>query len=174
MLTLNLRRIRDAHERFEQVYEPAALGAESNVYRVVEPARLAMDVFKDQDRFRLVGSVQTTFELACSRCLEPFTWPVDAAFDLQYQPKAAYTEHEERAIGEADFSAAYYEDETIDLGQLMAEQLHLSLPMKPLCREECLGLCPQCGTNLNRSTCDCRRDWEDPRLTALRTFKRDS
>jgi len=178
VLTLNLSRIRTAHERFEQVYEPEAFtGPDARAqesYAVVQPVRLVMDIYKDQERFRLAGRVSTRLELACSRCLEPFDWPVDAAFDLQYQPKARYEEHQEREIREDDFSAAFYENETIDLGQLMAEQFHLALPMKPLCTDDCRGLCPQCGTNLNRSTCDCRRDWDDPRLAALRALRRDS
>lgn len=174
MLTLNLGRIRAAHERFEEVYEPDALGGDPDTYRVVAPVRLVMDVYKDQERFRLVGGVKTTLELACGRCLDPFTLPVDAAFDLQYQPVATYSEHEERELGDDDFSAAYYENESIDLGQLMAEQFQLALPMKPLCGEDCQGLCALCGTNLNRGTCDCQREWDDPRLAALRALKRES
>ncbi len=177
MLTLNLSRIRTAHERFEEVYDPGAFAgpdAAQYTYIVTQPVQLAVDVHKDQERFRLVGRVATRLELTCSRCLEPFDWPVDATFDLQYQPKEKYAEQQEREIREGDFSAAYYENETIDLGQLMAEQFHLVLPMKPLCTDDCRGLCPQCGTNFNRGTCECRSDWDDPRLAALRALQRES
>jgi uncharacterized protein len=178
VLTLNLSRIRTAHERFEQVYEPDVFSGPDaqaqDAYVVIQPARLAMDVHKDQKRFRLVGRVSTRLELACSRCLEPFEWPVDATFDLQYQPREQYAEHQEREIRVDDFSVAFYDNETIDLGQLMDEQFHLSLPMKPLCMDDCRGLCPLCGTNLNRSTCECRPDWNDPRLAALRALRRES
>ena len=54
--------------------------------------------------------------------------------------------------------------------QLMDEQFYLALPMKPLCREACKGLCPNCGTNLNEATCDCQVRWEDPRLAALKAL----
>jgi uncharacterized protein len=50
----------------------------------------------------------------------------------------------------------------------MQEQLYLSLPMKPLCQDACKGLCPSCGTNLNRGACDCSNQWIDPRFAALR------
>jgi uncharacterized protein len=53
----------------------------------------------------------------------------------------------------------------------MQEQFYLSLPMKPLCSEDCKGLCPVCGTNLNRDTCNCRRDWDDPRFAALKNLQ---
>ena len=63
------------------------------------------------------------------------------------------------------------DDVQIDLGHLVMEQLHLALPMKPLCSETCKGLCPQCGTNLNTGSCNCDPRWEDPRLAALKALK---
>ena len=168
MLLLNLKKIRTAQERFEHTYEPGAFKADPDAYRIVEPVRLAFDIFKDKQQFRLVGRVQTTLELPCSRCLEPFTLPVDQTFDLRYQPHAHNTGEGEREIEEDDLTTAFYEDDEIDLGQLMREQFYLALPMKPLCAADCKGLCPVCGTNLNRGSCDCKREWDDPRMAALR------
>jgi len=169
MLSLNLNKIRTAQERFEQVYPPGQFGIEPD-FRVVEPIALAFDIFKDKQQFRLVGRVQTTLELTCGRCLEPYTLPVDQTFDLRYQPHAHNTGEGEREIEEDDLTTAFYENDEIDLGQLMREQFYLALPMKPLCSVACRGLCPMCGTNLNRDNCECKRDWEDPRLQALKTL----
>jgi uncharacterized protein len=177
MPVLNLKTVRSPHERVEQVYPPEALGADQESWSVLAPATLAFDIYKDADRFRLVGALQTVLELSCSRCLEPFRWPVDAAFDLRYQPLAPPPPEGEREVQEDDLSSAFYEDETIDLGQLMREQCYLAVPMKPLCREACRGLCPQCGTNMNREPCACSRAWDDPRLAplkSLRTTKKES
>jgi uncharacterized protein len=171
MLSLNLAKIRAQQERFEQVYAPRACAGPGEDFAVVAPVSLAFDIYKDKDQFRLAGRVQTTLELPCSRCVEAFESPVDASFDLRYHPRSQNVGEGEREVEEDDLSTSFYEDETIDLGQLIREQLYLSLPMKPLCREACNGLCPQCGMNLNRGTCDCRRDWEDPRLAALRALK---
>jgi DUF177 domain-containing protein len=170
MLSLNLSRIRVAEEHFEKVYEPAALGEERDSFAIVGPVDLAFDIFKDKDRFRLVGRVRTRLELTCSRCLEPYVMPVDAEFDLRYRPRGENIGDGEREVEEGDLTDAFYENETIDLGQLMHEQFYLALPMKPLCADDCRGLCAQCGTNLNRGACDCPRDWDDPRLAALKTF----
>ena len=174
MLALNLSRVRTAHERFEQVYQPEALDQAGGDYRVVAPASLAFDIYKDKRHFRLVGRVQTTLELPCSRCLEPFTWPVDAEFDLRYQPQALNQGEGEREIEEDDLTTAFYQNDEIDLGQLMREQFYLALPMKPLCEPGCKGLCPECGTNRNRATCACDHQWQDPRLAALKALKRES
>ena len=173
MLSLNLSKIRTAQERFERVYQPDQLARESD-YTVAAPVDLQFDIFKDKQQYRLVGRVKTTLELACGRCLEPFTLPVDQPFDLRYQPHAQNTGEGEREIEEDDLTTAFYENDEIDLGQLMREQFYLALPMKPLCNDDCKGLCPICGTNLNRGTCDCNRQWEDPRLAALKTLRKDS
>ena len=172
MLLLNLNKIRTAHERFHQVYSPGQFGTDDE-FRVVAPITLGLDIFKDKAQFRLTGRIQTTLELPCSRCLEPFTMPVDQTFDLRYQPHAENTGDGEREIEEDDLTTAFYENDEIDLGQLMREQFYLSLPMKPLCRDECKGLCPTCGTNWNTGACDCKEEWEDPRLAPLKTLKTD-
>jgi uncharacterized protein len=171
-MLLNVGRIRTALERYEKVYEPEAFGdSGGDDFRVAAPVRLAFDIVKDQRHFRLAGGVKTTLELPCSRCLETFLSPVDSQFDLRYQPDAPETAEGEREIREDDLTTAYYENDEIDLGQLMREQFYLALPMKPLCRDDCRGLCPLCGMNLNRGTCECKREWEDPRLAVLKKLK---
>jgi uncharacterized protein len=154
MLALNLSRIRAAQERFERDYPPEALGPTED-FRVAAPVSLAFEIFKDKQQFRLVGRVKTTLELPCSRCLEPFEWPVDAEFDLRYLPQsaAAAQEKSEREVDDDDMAAAFYVNDEIDLGQLMLEQFYLSLPMKPLHSDDCKGLCPVCGTKCNRASC---------------------
>lgn len=174
MLLLNLGRIRTAHERVDQVFEPAELGQTHDDFRVVAPTSLVFDVHKDKQQFRLVGRVRSTLELPCVRCLEPLPWPVDAEFDLRYVPGGTMAGAGEHEIAGDDLTTAFYENEEIDLGQLMTEQFYLSLPMKPLCDVDCRGLCPECGTNLNRGSCACERRWVDPRLAALSALKKES
>lgn len=177
-MRLDLSHIRQPETAFLRQYEPSAFADEDEDedYRVVAPVALAFTIHKDHDRFRLVGTITTTLELRCSRCLEPFALPVNAAFDLRYLPEgvaAPAEETEDRELGEADASATIYEGDAIDLGDLMREQFYLALPMKPLCREDCKGLCPHCGTNLNTDTCQCQTQWEDPRLAGLKALITD-
>ena len=169
-MLLDLSKIRTPHERYEKAYPPEAFKADAD-YKIVEPVKLAFDIHKDKNTFRLDGRVETRLELPCSRCLEPFRWPVDEPFELTYQPRGAHTDEHEREIADADFSAAFYENDEIDLEQLIRERIEMSMPMKPLCRSDCQGLCAVCGTNLNRATCNCKRDWEDPRLAALKQLR---
>ena len=170
MLPLSLNQIRTAQDRIERVLRPDQFEPDED-YTVVAPVSLAFDIFKNKQAFRLAGRVQTTLEMKCSRCLEPFMVPVDQEFDLRYQPHTINTGEGEREIEEDDLTTAFYENDEIDLGQLTHEQFVLSLPMKPLCSDACRGLCPVCGTNLNKSACDCKPVWEDPRLAALRELR---
>ena len=174
MLALNLQKIRTADEHVERVYSPEAVGAETDVYRIIRPVTLVFDVHKDRSTFHLSGRVRTRLELVCSRCLEPFEVDVDTPFDLRYQPQPGAAAEGEHELGDGDFDAAYYVDDEIDLGQLIQERIYLALDMKPLCSDDCKGLCSNCGTNLNRGTCSCDTHWEDPRLTALRALKKES
>ena len=76
-MLLDLNTIHAPRERYEKVYPPEAFSAEGEAFRVVGPVSLAFDIVKDKQQFQLIGTVTTTLELPCSRCLEPFTWPVD-------------------------------------------------------------------------------------------------
>jgi len=171
-MLLDLSRIRTPQEHFDQVYPAEAFAADRGDFRVSAPVSLAFDIFKDKADYRLFGRTQTTLELPCSRCLEPISVAVDVPFDLRYQPHGSNTpgKEDEREIEEDDFATAFYDDDQIDLGQLMREQFYLAAPMKPLCGSDCRGLCPGCGTNLNRDTCGCKRDWDDPRFAVLKTL----
>ena len=178
MFSLNLKNIRSAEEHVEETYQAQAFAdayaEEADLFSVTGPIALTLDVRKDKAVFQLTGQVRASLELMCSRCLEPFPLAVDASFDLRYEPRVVAADPVERELGDEDFGREFYEHDTIDLGQLVRERLYLSLPMKPLCQEGCRGLCPECGTNLNRGTCTCRHEWHDARLAALQALKKES
>ena len=169
-MILDLTQFRQPETDVVRRYEPEQFEGRTSQFRVVAPVDLRFKVYKDRDRYRLVGRLSTVLEQACGRCLEPFRQPVDTPFDIRYLPQSENTGVIEREVEEDDLSDAFYRDEQIDLLQLMEEQFYLALPMKPLCREDCKGLCPNCGTNLNDATCTCEVRWEDPRLAGLKAL----
>jgi uncharacterized protein len=173
-MQLDLTRYRQPLGHFSRTFQPEEVEQEGDSYRVVAPVQLDFELHKDKDRFRLVGSAVTELELPCSRCLESYRMPVNAAFDLRYHPASEMSQDEEREVEEDDLETSYYREDQIDLNELLREQFYLALPMKPLCREDCKGLCAQCGTNLNTGTCDCSASGIDPRLAPLRQLKKES
>jgi uncharacterized protein len=170
-MKLDLTRYRQPLTPFARTFQPEEVDADLDTYRVASPVELAFDIHKDKDKFRLVGRVRAELELTCSRCVEPYRFPVDAEFDQRYLPASDASTTADTEVEQDDLETSYYENDQIDLSELMREQFYLALPMKPLCRDDCKGLCSQCGTNLNTGTCDCAPVWEDPRLAALKQLK---
>jgi uncharacterized protein len=169
LMLLDLRGFRGGVDELARQFPPEAFGAPGKDFRVVAPVSLTARVTKDAQKVRLAGRVTATLEVDCSRCLEPFSIDVDAPFDLMFLPEApAAGATDEREVREDDIGVSIYRDDTIDLGEVMREQFYLALPMKPLCQPDCKGLCSECGTNRNRQPCDCRSDWVDPRMAALK------
>jgi uncharacterized protein len=172
-MLLDVESIREPNRLVERVEPPAAFEPE-DAFRFVSPVELRLNVHKRKAKIRLTGTVKTTVEVDCSRCLDGFIVPIDSTFDVQYLPATAAPAESEREVGEDELDTAFYQDGVIDLGQLVREQILLLLPMKPLCKESCAGLCPVCGTNLNTGSCACSPEWEDPRLAPLKALARKS
>jgi DUF177 domain-containing protein len=168
-MLLDLNRLHGQRERVERTFEPSAFDPQDEEYRVAAPVELSMDLQRaGRDAFRVAGHARTRIEMACSRCLEPFEIPIDAAFDLRYVPQTENAGEGEREIAEEDLATAFYREGLLDVGELLREQFQLALPMKPLCSEDCRGLCAVCGADQNRAACDCAPRWEDPRLAPLK------
>jgi uncharacterized protein len=167
---LDLRPLGEAGVRLDREFAPEQLGVDARDFTVRGPARFSGTLTRKGERFELAGRVQASIELPCGRCLEPFVWPVDTTVALTYVPERTNPRDEEVELQEEDLDTAYYRDHVLDLAEMLREQFYLSLPMQPLCREDCKGLCPQCGINRNGETCDCQTAWEDPRLAGLRAL----
>lgn len=116
------------------------------------------------------GTVATTGEMPCCRCLETAHLEIRAPFKYTFAPSPAET-GEEMELSAEDLDFAFYEGEIIDLDSVILEQILLQIPIKPLCTELCRGLCPHCGVNLNTASCNCQGQVFDERLAALKKFK---
>ena len=174
-LLLDLREMRGSEERIDRTYPAKSFSQETQAglqddYVVADGVTLALQVRKDGDKCRVAGRVRSVLRLNCSRCLEPFEAPSDFAVDLLYLPHSANGGDVENEIAEDDLSTAFYRDDQIDLVQMVREQFQLALPMKPLCGDNCQGLCAVCGANLNDRRCSCDTSWHDPRLSALESL----
>ena len=116
------------------------------------------------------GRLNAPMVASCARCAEEFSAPSARPFRFVLAPRAAGDDDDGRLRSE-DLEFSFYDGDQIDLAPLIAEQLILALPSRALCREDCRGLCPSCGTNLNLSPCGCEQQVRDPRLAVLRTLK---
>lgn len=103
----------------------------------------------------LAGAFPYRAALPCSRCLAPASLTGEARFSLNYYPASAAPGEEEQEIPLEETEDIYTEEDSVTPEALVAQQLYLELPEKVLCREECRGLCPRCGADLNAGPCPC-------------------
>jgi uncharacterized protein len=115
------------------------------------------------------GRVSGTAIGHCARCLEPYSLTLNSDFSFVLVPKSPLPG--EMELDAEDLDLSFYEGEEIDVSPLVLEQIILSLPTRPLCQENCKGLCPQCGINRNNDSCTCVAERGDPRLAVLRNLK---
>jgi len=122
--------------------------------------------------FLLHAELAYSQTVACNRCLKPVQQTVESAIDLvlvERSRKRVATEEEQ--LEAQELGLVEVEGGSFETRPLVVEQVELSLPMKPLCREDCAGLCPQCGQDLNEVRCSCVHERVDPRWAALAMLK---
>ncbi len=128
-------------------------------------------VLEAGEEMLLEGKLRGTLSLSCSRCLNSFLQPFEIAVSAKYV-NAAENAHEDQAdAGPRDVTRISFVGDEIDLSSGIREDLLLNVPLKPLCREDCRGLCPQCGADLNEGECTCEKKTADPRLAELRDIR---
>lgn len=149
----------------------ATLASANHDYEFVAPLQVHVTYSRSQMDLFFDGEVQGRVQASCGRCLESFPLDVAQEFSLVLTPATPLTGEIELAPG--DLTQSFYEGTEIDLTPLVYEQIMLALPTRPLCGEECRGLCPQCGSNRNTGQCACVVETGDPRWSALRNLKID-
>ena len=127
---------------------------------------------REYDHFRVTGFAEVKVRLGCSRCLADFETGVRSAFTVFYSRQVAGgPDEDEVELAEQDLVAATFTGDEIDLLTEIQEQVVMDLPFKPLCREECRGLCSRCGADLNLGECGCERNATGLSFSVLKDFK---
>jgi uncharacterized protein len=117
------------------------------------------------------GHLDTQAQVECDRCLQPVEVPVHADFALEYITGSDYESSEAAELTEAEMSVSVFDGEAIDVDEVVKEQILLAVPTRMLCREDCKGICPECGIDRNTGQCNCVTEDIDPRWAALKNFK---
>ena len=147
-----------------------ALGTKSG-FAVVPPVKLKVHLLKAERVVHVRGDVGVRLKTQCSRCLGEVTQSMKAPLEVALFPAGSVpSAGNDGEIDEADMGIATYEDNEIDLSDIVRDEVFLQLPMTPLCRKSCAGLCDNCGVNLNDGACDCPGAL-DLRWSALRDVK---
>jgi uncharacterized protein len=125
---------------------------------------------RGQDVF-VQGEVRTTLRFECSRCLEGFPYEAQTTLSQLLRPMGRdHAEAKEIQLAPDDLECGTYDGEELLLDSVVEEHLLLALPMRPLCDEDCKGLCPGCGGNRNRGECGCPEDSQKTPFDCLKDF----
>lgn len=139
-------------------------------FSFLEPVKAHLDITKEGRSFFITGDIKASIRLACSRCAKEYDYPYDAPFSAYYE--RAGKGEKEQELHPADLEVNFIEGDELDTADLLLGQIVLELPMQPLCSEDCKGLCPKCGADLNLGPCNCStEDKVDNRFAKLKDLK---
>ena len=124
--------------------------------KIKDKVQLELEIYNTRESFVVKGTLEAELILSCSRCLQKYSSPIKLD------------------ISEDVMKSEMEDEEELYLDDIIVDNIILSLPMKPLCSEDCKGICPECGQNLNEGECDCEVETVDPRLSKLKEFYNDN
>lgn len=133
-------------------------------FSLANPVECETEFYRDSKSVHLKGTLETKVLLVCVKCLEEFNFSIKKDFAGMYFESPSFNAMvEEIELDEDTINEEYLIDGIFDLEDIMMEELLLSIPDYPRCNEDCKGLCPHCGKNLNHEQCDCsQKDIDNP------------
>ena len=150
---------------------PTEIELEQPNARLIERVKTVGELTKGIVQTDVEGTIRAKAEIECTRCLEPFEKDLEIPFKASFVAPEHFTEEKEAELNDEDLDVSIYEDDKIDLTELVREQIILNLPEQVFCSEDCKGLCDKCGANRNLIDCKCEEKEIDPRWAALKNLK---
>jgi len=136
--------------------------------RLLTPVVGRIHLTRLNDGILVQGHLHTEVELTCDRCLKLFAWTVEFDVEEQFVPTVDVITGKWLITEENDPALLIDDHHILDLEEILRQAIYLELPMHPVCREDCKGLCPKCGQDFNQGACDCSDDEIDPRWEVLK------
>jgi uncharacterized protein len=169
-MRIELVNLEHGRAEFAHVYQPDELGHFDERVNLVAPASVNGKVRLAGAEVFVNGQIETRVQVECDRCLKQVELPVNAGFDLQYITGAEYESSAGAELTEEVMSVSVFDGETIDVDEIVKEQILLAVPTRMLCQENCKGICPVCGIDKNTGDCECETKDVDPRWAALKNL----
>ena len=170
-MRIELENLEGGRGDFAHVYQPDELDPVDERIRLTEPATVKGKVRLSGNEVFVNGHIDTRAQVECDRCLQQIELPVSADFALEYITGSDYETSNLAELTEDAMAVSVFDGETIDVDEIVKEQIVLAVPTRVLCREDCKGICPECGIDKNTGECRCVTDDIDPRWAALKNLK---
>lgn len=139
--------------------------------KLLRPVNVLLNLNRYPDHIRISGKIEGSLEVSCHRCLRPFPLPLSEAVDIYLVANERMPRGEEKELDPDELLYEFFDGEVIEVDRLVAEQIFLALPVKVLCSEDCKGICPGCGANLNEEACGCKTDNTPSPFAKLKLIK---
>ena len=170
-MIIELFNVKNSPHEFEFSLAPTEIELEQPNARLIDNVKTVGELTKGIAQIDVEGVISAKAEIECTRCLEPFEKDLEIPFKASFVAPEHFSEEKEAELNEADLDVSIYEDDKIDLSELVREQIILNLPEQFFCSEDCKGLCDKCGANRNLIDCKCIEKEIDPRWAALKNLK---
>ncbi len=159
---------------FEVEIKPDEVDLETEFANLKDSLSFKGKIRNNGARVEIEGEIFADVELNCNRCLSRIPKKLEFEFENVFITPENYTEEEEIEIEVKNLDVSIFQGDEIDLKEIAREQILLALPSQVLCKDDCKGLCKECGANLNLKSCKCEEKKVDPRWSALKDLKIDS
>ena len=138
-------------------------------YPVRRPIRASVHLMRWGIDVKVTGEVETELVLTCDRCLKEFPFPVKGNINVLLEPVATLSRlKEEVRLTKDDLDVIFFDGVTVEVDEVVREEILLAVPMRKLCHEACQGLCPVCGQDLNQGRCQCKPAAKDSPFAILK------
>ena len=169
-MRIELENLEGSKGDFAHVYQPDELNPVDERVSLIAPAAVSGKVRLSGNEVFVNGHVETRAQVECDRCLKPVELPVNADFALEYISDSEYESSQVAELTEEEMSVSVFDGAAIDVDEIVKEQILLAVPTRMLCREDCKGICPECGADRNTGECNCVTNDIDPRWAALKNL----
>ena len=170
-MRIELENLEGSKGEFARVYQPDDLNPVDERVGLIAQAAVNGKVRLSRNEVFVNGHIDTRAQVECDRCLKPVELPVNADFTLEYISGSEYESSQAAELTEAELSVSVFEGQALDVDEIVKEQILLAVPTRMLCREDCKGICPECGMDRNTGECNCVTNDIDPRWAALKNLK---
>jgi len=170
-MRIDLERLDETGGKFARAYKIDELTFDEHDLNLVEPVTVEGRIRRKGLEVELRGHLRAKAAVSCGRCLKSVELSIELDFTERFTPAVSWKDEEQHELSEADLDLSAFDGEGIELDDLVKEEIMLALPGQTLCRDECKGLCANCGVDLNTGSCDCTTKQVDSRWEKLKDLK---
>ena len=167
-MRIELATLEGAKGTFARYYAEGELVLAEDRLRLVQPPTVSGEIRREDRRVHVKGRLVARVHVECDRCLKLIESPVESSFKIEYVTQEDYQAQQAVELMEDDLDLTVFDGEVIDIDALVAEEILLAVPDHILCKDDCKGICPQCGQDRNSVDCSCETAEVDPRWSGLK------